>query len=118
MSAGKHTDGPWLVEGHTVYSLMHHGWNRGVEVLKNRFWATCYHDRSVTDEEAAANARLIAAAPELLEALKATWAVIDATGLRSLVDGVPLGATAWFAKANDARTMATAAIAKAEGGAA
>ena len=70
MSAAKHTPGPWLIEGRTIYSLMHHGWNRGVEVLKNRFWASCYHDRSVTDEEAEANARLIAAAPELLEALQ------------------------------------------------
>lgn len=118
MSAAKHTPGPWLIEGRTVYSLMHHGWNRGVEVLKNRFWASCYHDRSVTDEEAEANARLIAAAPELLEALQSTWAVIDAVGLRNLVNGVPLGATVWFVKAHDARTMAMAAIAKAEGGAA
>jgi hypothetical protein len=63
----KHTKGPWEVVGNTVYAL-HESFGR----KRNRFWATVYSDPSADElkEEAEANARLIAAAPELLEALK------------------------------------------------
>lgn len=70
MSAAKHTPGPWLREGNTVYALMHFGFRKGVEQFKNRFWAGVYKDREVSEEEREANAILIAAAPELLEALR------------------------------------------------
>lgn len=65
----KHTEGPWLREGNTVYALMHFRWFKGVEQFKNRFWASVYKDKDVSEEEREANARLMAAAPELLEAL-------------------------------------------------
>jgi hypothetical protein len=70
MSTFKHTPGPWLRIGTTVYALMHAGWKRGVEQFKNRFTVQVQRDRECSEEEAEANARLIAAAPELLEALK------------------------------------------------
>lgn len=68
--------------------------------------------------EGQANARLIAAAPELLEALRETWRVLDAAGLLNLSNGVQLGQTVWFVKASDAKAQSDAAIAKAtwEGG--
>lgn len=65
----KHTPGPWKREGLTVYALMSAGWLKGKELFKNRFWANLVCDASCSKEEAEANARLIAAAPELLEAL-------------------------------------------------
>ena len=70
MSNKQHTPGPWLIQGKTVYALMHHGWRKGVEQLKNRFYASVYVDRECDEKEAEANVRLIAAAPDLLEALK------------------------------------------------
>jgi len=63
MSA-KHTPGPWLREGCFVYAL--HIW-RGRAV--NRFSAAIsgYTSQGGTEDEALANARLIAAAPDMLE---------------------------------------------------
>lgn len=66
----RHTPGPWLREGNTVYALMHAGWRKGGEQFKNRFSAYVQADRECSDDEHEANARLIAAAPELLEALR------------------------------------------------
>lgn len=64
----KHTPGPWLLEDRTVYAL-----NSDSSPV-NRFWSQV--ERGWADqrertsfEEAEANARLIAAAPDLLEAL-------------------------------------------------
>lgn len=64
-----HTPGPWIRDGLTVYALMTAGWRRGVEMFKNRFSALVQCDRECSKEEAEANARLIAAAPELLTEL-------------------------------------------------
>jgi len=63
-----HTPGPWIRDGRTVYALMPAGWRKGVEIFKNRFWVTVQKDPECSEEEAEANARLIAAAPELLDA--------------------------------------------------
>jgi len=58
----KHTPGPWICEGSTVFSLNDDG--------LNRMWLHVErHGRPEGESEA--NARLIAAAPELLEACKA-----------------------------------------------
>lgn len=65
-----HTSGPWQREDSTIYSSMHHGWQKGVEIFRNRFTCIVQRDSCVGDEEHEANARLIAAAPELLEALE------------------------------------------------
>jgi hypothetical protein len=70
---GKHTPGPWSVFRRDGYSTYIHAINEGDEI--NTFQvASCYCATSrkyfPTRDEAEANARLIAAAPELLEALK------------------------------------------------
>jgi len=57
----KHTQGPWLVEGRTVYALNDDGYNR---------FSALVQDAHTPGDELEANARLIAAAPELLAALE------------------------------------------------
>lgn len=66
-----HTPGPWEKDGLTVYALMHAGWHKGVEQFKNRFFCGVQGDVECSTRELDANARLIAAAPDLLAALKA-----------------------------------------------
>lgn len=73
----KHTPGPWIAEGRTIYALMHNGWKKGVEQFKNRFYATVYFDSECPEEEAEANARLMAAAPDLLDALQEMIAIVE-----------------------------------------
>jgi hypothetical protein len=69
----KHTKEEWKVEDTTVYALEFDSWNRGAARtgrLRNRFWAHVYGYRDTPQEELEANARLMAAAPELLSALQ------------------------------------------------
>ena len=70
MSANKHTPGLWEAVGNLVRSPMvqPQGLSKGVQIAECRDAYFLSHT-----EESKANARLIAAAPELLEALK--WAV-------------------------------------------
>lgn len=63
-----HTPAPWFIEGKTVYALEHYGWKKGVEQFCNRFTVSIGRGQSNADGELEANARLIAAAPELLAA--------------------------------------------------
>ena len=72
MSEAKHTPGPWLIAktdaASFVYALNDSGYNR--------FWAHVIggklrRGKSTSKVETEANARLIAAAPDLLEALVA-----------------------------------------------
>lgn len=100
MSEAKHTPGPWLVEGRTVYALIHSGWKKGVQQFKNRFYASVQLDHEAPDVEAEANARLIAAAPELFYALRQI--ISDFPARRDWLDP-------------DLERIARAAIAKAEG---
>lgn len=65
MSERKHTPGPWMVEGRTVYALNDDGYNR---------FSALVQDAHTPGDELEANAQLIAAAPELLEALEALTA--------------------------------------------
>lgn len=82
MSA-KHTPGPWLRKGVLVFSLTPYTGNS--EYLRkklpdgvNRFSAYVSNDNSAaTDEEIDSNAQLIAAAPDLLAALKGVVSVAD-----------------------------------------
>jgi hypothetical protein len=67
----EHTPGPWLQVTHTAYALQQVGWRKGEPEMGNRFTAHVQGASGTTSEELAANARLIAAAPELLEAAKA-----------------------------------------------
>lgn len=66
----KHTTESWLRDGNCVYTLMHAGWKRGIEQFKNKFFIQVQVDRSCDNKEAEKIAQLIAAAPELLEALQ------------------------------------------------
>ena len=67
-AVGKYTDGPWLIAGVSktfVYALGPKG--------TNVFWCDVHSagKEKASPAECAANARLISAAPELLEALEA-----------------------------------------------
>jgi len=94
MTAAKHTAGPWRAcRDHTVVS-------------KKALIADCRANDSITVEEAAANARLIAASPELLEALD------------TLVRSVEWIGGEYSNELSEEIRTARAAIAKAEGGAA
>lgn len=70
----KHTLGPWDAIGNLVRSPMHQpeGLPRGVQIVECRDGYFLPHT-----EEAKANARLIAAAPELLNALRSLVALYD-----------------------------------------
>lgn len=58
MTQSQHTPGPWIVQGDTYVTV------------NSLIIAHCKQAGNTTLEEAQANARLIAAAPELLEALE------------------------------------------------
>ena len=68
----KHTPGPWLREGRFIYAL--HEW-KGRQVNRFSTQVDSYTSQGGTMEEAEANARLIAAAPDLLEVARklAAW---------------------------------------------
>ena len=101
MSKSEHTPGPWLVQETTVYAL------NDERNPANRFTASVdsgWADEKcrISRQEVEANARLIAAAPDLLESLT------------NLVGLAKLGA-ARLDKYQAAMSAAEAAIAKAEG---
>lgn len=75
----KHSKGEWLRDGKTVYSLHQRGWSNGKPLMVNRFYLSVYPDISVenAEEEAEANAKLIAAAPDLLEAIQSALSISD-----------------------------------------
>lgn len=92
----KHTQQEWQRDGATVYALNIEGTNRFVAQVQGG-WST--QGRNRTDvEEVEANARLIAAAPDLLEALRDALCALECCG-----------------KDYQAATKARAAIAKATG---
>ena len=113
MNGGKHTPGPW-----SYRSAQHDDW--GV-VRAGRFFICQAKDPRFMDTEYLAqcresgrdpweaNARLIAAAPDLLAALKR---------FRTKVYNAALGSGMDHEWATEACSVADAAIAKAEGGAA
>ena len=65
----KFTKAQWIVDGRLVYALHQTGWRKGQPELSNRFWANVQGDHNITPSELEANAKLIASAPELLDAL-------------------------------------------------
>ena len=67
-----HTPGPWVAMGKAVYTESD---NPTREIL----WGG-HNTRSASDEEKKANARLIAAAPEMYETMKAILAVVNDPG--------------------------------------
>ena len=80
MNKVKHTPGPYLIDGNTIYALEHHGWRKGEETFHNRFYAYVYPERNCPSEEAEAVAKLFAAAPEMLEACKGIYAGVVSDG--------------------------------------
>ena len=106
----KHTPGPWQ---HFV-KLSGSENHRGFRILTADGWALA--DVQPADEdgiEGEANARLIAAAPDLLEALKRMASIIDKMG--DMPDGFIHPSPWQTLKCEEALTQARAAIAKAEG---
>lgn len=94
MSESKHTPGPWMVMDGT-YGF---GTELGVcEVKTEYFVAGIVADIPELEDRARANANLIAAAPEMLEALHKIEQQLD------------------YGQIDAARRLATDAIAKAEG---
>lgn len=63
----EHTPGPWLLDNKTVYALDERGEVNRFSILLNDGFIVCsdFQRRRITEEEQRANARLIAAAPEL-----------------------------------------------------
>lgn len=82
----KHTPGPYLIDGNTIYALEHHGWRKGEETFHNRFYAYVYPERNCPSEEAEAVAKLFAAAPEMLEALRNVREELKQSGLWNAKD--------------------------------
>jgi hypothetical protein len=82
----KHTPGPWTAEEKNGRGM---GWKAGPAWLGEKAWS----------EECAANARLIAAAPDLLEALQEIVSAADGEGWSQL--------DAAFSKARAAIAKAT-----------
>ena len=74
MNANKHTPGPWEAVGNLVRSPMvqPQGLSKGVQIAECRDAYFLSHT-----EESKANARLIAAAPELLEALQEMVSLVE-----------------------------------------
>lgn len=118
MSAAKHTRGPWFASLPAPPKYTPGPWHASADDCSSwrirsvdQLWIASIHEDAeiATDlgilEELEANARLIAAAPDLLKALNDIWSAADAD-----VTGDPL-----FIEIRD---LAAAAIAKAEGGAA
>lgn len=70
MSNGKHTPGPWLREGTTIYAVVQDGWRKGEPLMVNRFSVHINRGKDSTPEELEAIACLTVAAPEMYEALK------------------------------------------------
>lgn len=94
MSAG-HTPGPWVIEpGHSVVFIR-------TADGSNIATTNCCHYWQEFTEQALANARLIAAAPEMLEALEEAVGCLSEYENEMLAPGVRIldGARAAIAKA-------------------
>lgn len=107
MSESKHTPGEWLLVDHTVYALNDQGENRFTALVQGG-WVHrgSFSSERTSEDEKSANARLIASAPDLLEALKAMLAHA------CVADADPNDKDA---EDHAAERKARAAIAKAEG---
>ena len=114
--SNKHTPGPWHADGLEIWATKAVRFNLttvGTPMIA-AVWA---HADMEGGSPANANARLIAAAPELLGALQ---------NMMDIVDDAPKGVASYYANGEDAPwsdfdreiTAARAAIAKATGGAA
>ena len=79
MTQDKHTPGPWKIDPFTNYKTQIYGDKKHIAVALTQ----SSEQFQVTVSEAEANARLIAAAPELLEVLAG---ILEAENFYSLID--------------------------------
>ena len=107
----RHTPGPWKAEGDEFYTTAGRVYIEGPNGWKDQPIANCDWDLGLEENEA--NARLIAAAPEMLEAAKKLQ---DCTGITPNGMVVVIGGRNH--DYNQAMKLLRTAIAKAEGGAA
>lgn len=110
MTANKHTPGPWYMDPEEVtggFRIVPKIGDRGLAVAIQRDAAPAIPGSGIDRETAEANARLIAAAPELLEALSSFPSDADYASSDDF----------WKATAQWWTTVATKAIAKAGGAA-
>ena len=114
MTQGKHTPGPWVPMGKPTVGFMEVK-AQPSPALRGFTKTICHMDGIGTDtKEREANARLIAAAPDMLEALQAWQSVFDAL----FAAGYPLhqnGKAIDHSALNVAGDMTRAAIARATG---
>lgn len=112
----KFTPGPWLLtEGGTVFALDETGGvNRFSAQIQDgySYYGRTHKDR-ISDEEAHATGQLIAAAPDLYEALEAAEA--DLTGKYTAICGGDADSAARFADRDPVIAQIRAALAKARG---
>ena len=111
MSEAKHTPGPWELDGLTVYKLTDEPKHKQANVFCARVDAgyTLTNGRT-SFQECQANARLIAAAPELLEAAQMVIAWYEAEDDHSKADFYER-----MQMCRDSESALRAAIAKATG---
>lgn len=74
----QHTPGPWIIDGQLIYALDETGRVNRFTASVQGGWITRRGER-VSETELNANARLIAAAPDLLAALRAAMHVLEYT---------------------------------------
>lgn len=89
----KITDLKFEVSGTTVYALEFNSWYKGVEQMRNRVYANVQGYHQTPKEEIEAVAKLFAAAPELLEALQLTTAVLEGLGMQGAVNSAKAAIT-------------------------
>lgn len=114
---GDHTPGPWEARASRFFNVPDSQQYLIVATEKETICRMTASNGPDGRELAMPDARLIAAAPDLLEALEETWRIIESAGIGNLANGVQLGPTAWLIKCCDARDLSKSAIAKAKGGA-
>lgn len=102
----KHTPAPWkaVINGVGYWEVVH-PWPEQSFEEANHYSPTVVHVCTKEGDEQEANARLIAAAPKLLEALKESLAALEWV--------VEQGGVVCFCKENNAINSARAAISKA-----
>lgn len=105
------TPGPWAREGTDVMATV----NGRNEMISCAYGFENARGAIVTTRESRANARLIAAAPDLYEALSDLVEIIERAGVSNLANGVQLGQMSWAVKAGDRMRWAKTCLAKATG---
>lgn len=105
----KHTPGPWYVDEDMRPGM---SWNRHIHSDRNTTICFMAHSDGKAEEMDEANARLVAAAPDLLEALKACQLELHYCSKQLESEGWTTGSTV-----TKALESGLVAIAKAEGGA-